>query len=419
MEEIKEKMFQLFSYKLQAIVGYKNSDSFILELIDYLFVRLDIISKQNERYSKAQDSYTYDIANALASSSETSRGAVDKLVLNLELFVKRNMVCLNLLSESRYRSLEEKGNQSDISCQKELWNKFEYCLSPFCSKHPQFTPRKDILQCHIGIVTGIRNQHAHQGTAGKTGTSEGYRFVRGYDILLGYLLYSFLIMVIEINNGQYQLGKKVKREAMPQAVDFGRIGKERNLRHFQHLICDYLLNRKMELIFPVCNKNPYKDKNKYNLGKDLTETFFGRSQLINDIGIDKLHRIFYEIFEKEGASPITTFQEFIEFINRYVCHFLQEIGINFRENTFPTDTLMVAYKGKRFTRYYIPFDGNNYGASILKLADGLIKEPECHKACLSNFLIAPELIYTMLIYTYMVEILLDAKNKNSIFTNKY
>ena len=197
---------KLYDRRLKARLCYQDS-LFTYELVEYMFKRFDEIAVNGQPlFSQSMCLFISDILDYHQSEENQAKATVAlyEIITNLENYIKCTLLHfwpdmvkeLGDFNKDSVNAREDDNGQPEKNFDYRAFiglqfkNKVEECPSRFPAK----LSRKNII-AQLRHVTEIRNKTAHRQNMGYTVMFNRYHYLKAFDVLLGYLLYTFYHMI--------------------------------------------------------------------------------------------------------------------------------------------------------------------------------------------------------------------------------
>lgn len=207
--EMIEILTFLYDRRLKALLCYQHTD-FTRVLVEYMFRRFDEISATDEKqpmFTENVQSYIGEVL--LYGTKERNQSdallAVTNLTVVLENYIRCTAYCFwpkemekkEKKEKKEADNLQEKkstNTKKHFDCRAFIGKKFGDLVRTQKDRFPEKLSQRSIVT-QLRHVTDIRNQRAHPIELGYTTMFKRYEYLKAFDVLLGYLLYTFYHMI--------------------------------------------------------------------------------------------------------------------------------------------------------------------------------------------------------------------------------
>lgn len=259
-KKMSETLAVLYNNRLQLLLKYTDF-RFTKELTDHFFASLEDLSDNK----LAGQNFAHNIKSFISKvldAPTTSYADVHELADNIELYTKSIIRKYGLeardddsLTDNDYRKIISKRITQII--QEERKNEF-----------PEGLDLRSVIN-QIRMAVEYRNTRSHPQKHTPSKKYEGYMYLRGYHLLLGYLLYGFYHMVLSDKKMKYLLTKQHKSVHPVDSVpiignntqgSFLKLTFSPELQYewwsMRHIYADYLLKPHVKYIFGDISTEP-------------------------------------------------------------------------------------------------------------------------------------------------------------------
>lgn len=193
----------LYDRRLKALLCYQHT-GFTRMLVGYMFRRFDEITATDEKQPMFAKNVQSDIGKVLlygtlVENQSDALLAITNLTAILENYIKCTAYYFwpEEMKEMETDNSREKDSvhpKKHFDCRAFIGNKFRNLVKNQKDRFPEKLSQNAIV-AQLRLVTEIRNQKAHRTRLGYTTMFHRYEYLKAFDVLLGYLLYTFYHMI--------------------------------------------------------------------------------------------------------------------------------------------------------------------------------------------------------------------------------
>lgn len=192
--EMIDALSMLYDRRLKALLCYQAT-SFTHGLVAYMFQRFDEITESGQpMFGLVIQSYIADVLQYGTSAGNQSGAllALNELTSNLENYIKCTILCFWPEKRQELDAYHDGGKPFD--CRSFIGGRFKEIVEKYPGRFPEKLSHPNIVS-QLRHVTEIRNRQSHPMRLGYTALFDRYQYLKAFDVLLGYLLYTYYHLI--------------------------------------------------------------------------------------------------------------------------------------------------------------------------------------------------------------------------------
>lgn len=192
--EMIDALSMLYDRRLKALLCYQDA-SFTQGLVAYMFQRFDEITEDGQpMFNLVIQSYIADVLR-YGDSAENHSGALlalNELTSNLENYIKCTVFCF---WPDKKKELDAyRDGDKPFDSRSFIGERFRNIVEKYPDRFPERFSHPNIVS-QLRHVTEIRNRQSHPMRLGYTALFDRYQYLKAFDVLLGYLLYTYYHLI--------------------------------------------------------------------------------------------------------------------------------------------------------------------------------------------------------------------------------